>query len=119
MTITREELESGRVTFDKEEYGPLMDPIHPGEHLEEFMSELGLSARQLARRLGVPHTRILGILAGRRAISAETALRLARFFGTSAKLWMGLQAAYDREVAERAHGEAIRREVQPLDRAAA
>lgn len=119
MTITREDIESGRVTFAEDEYGPLMDPSHPGEHLQEFLTDYGLSARALARALNVPHNRILGILAGRRAITGETALRLARYFGTSPELWLGLQAMYDREMAERAHGEAIRREVRPLDCAAA
>ena len=116
MTITREDLEAGRVDLSDviEPGAPRIGPIHPGEHLAEFMADYGLSARALARDLNVPHNRILEILAGKRSITAETALRLARYFGTSARLWLGLQADYDRELAELEHGEAIAREVKPL-----
>lgn len=69
---------------------------HPGEMLaEEFMQPLGLSARQLARALGVPHNRISELVAGRRAMTADTALRLERYFGMEARFWMNLQAAHD------------------------
>src|SRR5205807_3296064 len=88
----------------------LLDPIHPGEILaEEFMRPLGLSANALARTLGVPVTRISEILRGRRGVSADSALRLARFVGSSAELWMSLQADYDLRVARRSAGNEIRR----------
>jgi addiction module HigA family antidote len=115
MVITMEELRAGHVDFtdvddpDRNALGP----VHPGEILGEWMDELGLSANALAKALCVPHNRVLAIKAGQRAISAETALRLARYFGTSSDLWINLQADYDRECAERALGEAIAREVTP------
>jgi antitoxin HigA-1 len=69
-------------------------PIHPGEHLAEELSALGLSAAALARHLKVPTNRITQVLNGRRAISADTAIRLAHFFGTSAQFWVNLQMLY-------------------------
>ena len=90
----------------------LLDPIHPGEILaEEFLKPSGLSANALAKALDVPVTRVSEIVRGRRGVSADTALRLARYFGTSAELWLGLQAEYDLRVARRAVGEQIRRRV--------
>lgn len=88
----------------------LLDPIHPGEILaEEFLKPSGLSANALAKALGVPVTRVAEIVRGRRGVSADTALRFARYFGTSAELWLGLQAEYDLRVARREVGEEIRR----------
>jgi addiction module HigA family antidote len=81
------------------------------------MKPLNLSSRGLARALGVPHNRILAIVQGKRAITADTALRLARFLGGSAGFWLRLQALYDEELAELEHGEAIAREVKPLQAA--
>ena len=72
-----------------------LPPTHPGEILRDELAELALSANAFAARIGVPTNRITEILAGRRSISAETALRLGRFFGTSAQSWMNLQANYD------------------------
>ena len=69
--------------------------IHPGEHLAEELEALGISAAALARRLKVPTNRVTGILNGERAITGDTALRLAHFFGTSAEFWLNLQARYD------------------------
>jgi addiction module HigA family antidote len=90
----------------------LLDPIHPGEILaEEFLKPSGLSANALAKALGVPVTRISEIVRGRRGVSADTALRLARYFATSAELWLGLQAEYDLRVARREVGEDIRHRV--------
>jgi addiction module HigA family antidote len=90
----------------------LLDPIHPGEILaEEFLKPSELSANALAKTLGVPVTRISEIIRGRRGVSADTALRLARYFGTSAELWLGLQAEYDLRVARREVGEDILRRV--------
>ena len=82
--------------------------IHPGEHLAEELSELGMSAAELARQLGVPTNRITEILNGRRAITGDTALRLAHFFGTSAEFWLNLQSLYEIRLAEQRSGKAIR-----------
>jgi addiction module HigA family antidote len=91
-----------------------MRPIHPGEILrEEYMLPLGLSATALAHALGVTPARINDIVRERRGITADTALRLARYFGTDAQSWVNLQTAYDLRVAELAAGEAIHRAVKP------
>lgn len=90
-----------------------MPPIHPGEILRDELTELGLSANAFGRAIGVPGNRISMILAGKRSISAETALRFARFFGTGAKFWLNLQQSYDLKTAEHAHGRAVEREVKP------
>lgn len=91
-----------------------MRPIHPGEILrEEYMAPLGLSANSLAGALAVTAARINDIVRGRRGITADTALRLARYFGTDARSWMNLQAAYDLRVAEIALAERIAATVRP------
>lgn len=88
-------------------------PIHPGEILlHEFLKELGITCYALAKGIGVPTNRITGIVNGDRAISADTALRLARFFGNSPEFWMNLQMHYDLEVANRRSGQQIKRDVQ-------
>ena len=87
---------------------------HPGEILlEEFLKPLGLSQYALAKAIAVPPRRINEIVHGKRGISADTALRLARYFGTSEKLWLGLQADYDLMEARRAVGRQIERDVTP------
>lgn len=92
----------------------LLDPIHPAEILqEEFLKPLALSCHGLALAIRVPATRIAEIVRGRRGITADTALRLARYFGTSEDLWMGLQTEYDLRVARRAHGQTIADDVRP------
>lgn len=83
--------------------------IHPGEHLAEELKELDMSAAELARRLGVPTNRVTEILNGRRAITGDTALRLAHFFGTSAEFWLNLQSLYDLRIAQKKAGKIIRR----------
>jgi len=91
-----------------------MRPIHPGEILrEDYMVPLGLSATALAHALGVTPARINDIVRERRGITADTALRLARYFGTDAQSWINLQTAYDLRVTELAAGEAIHRIVKP------
>ena len=96
----------------------LLDPVHPGEVLaEEFLRELDITQTELARALGVSHRRINEICRGKRSVTADTALRLARYFGNSPQFWMGLQADYDLEVEQRLHQERINREVQPLQAA--
>jgi addiction module HigA family antidote len=92
-----------------------LSPIHPGEILrEEFMKPRGLSQNALARALNVPPRRINEIVNGRRAITADTAMRLARYFGASAEMWAGLQADYDLRLVRYAKSRPIDREVEPL-----
>ena len=83
--------------------------IHPGEHLAEQLKELGMSAAELGRRLNVPTNRITGILNGQRAITGDSALRLAHFFGTSPDFWLNLQKLYELRLAEAKAGAMIRR----------
>ncbi|BAJ65091.1 MULTISPECIES: HigA family addiction module antitoxin [Anaerolinea] len=90
-------------------------PIHPGEILlEEFLKPLGISQNALARALRVPPDRINAIVQGKRSITADTALRLARAFGTTPQFWLNLQARYDLDVAQDRLEEQIEREVLPL-----
>ena len=91
-----------------------LPPIHPGTILREDLRDAGISMNRLARDLRVPMNRISAIVNGRRAISADTAMRLAKYFGTSAQYWMNLQSAYDLAVAQKAAGVRIDREVLPL-----
>ncbi|MBE0448974.1 MAG: HigA family addiction module antidote protein [Actinobacteria bacterium] len=87
--------------------------VHPGEVLlEEFLKPMGLSQNRLAINISVPARRINEIVLGKRSITADTALRLARFFGTSAEFWLGLQAQYDLDVTAEALGERLEREVK-------
>jgi len=81
--------------------------IHPGEHLAEELRELGMSAAELARQLGVPTNRITEIMNGRRAITGDTALRLAHFFGTTAEFWLNLQSLYEIRIAKHKSGKSI------------
>ena len=98
MSITRAEAE--RMDFSDVSHGERIGHVTPGEVLrEEFMAPLGLSARALARDLGVPANRITEILNGERAVTAETAILLDRRFGASAEFWMNLETAHDLETA--------------------
>lgn len=91
-----------------------LPPIHPGEVLrEEFLKPMNLSAHQLALGLRVPATRVSEIVNERRGITADTAMRLARYFGTTSRFWINLQAAYDLDLAEDRFREAVDREVLP------
>ncbi len=85
-----------------------MTAIHPGDHLAEELKELNMSAAALARQLKVPTNRITQILNGQRAITGDTALRLAHFFGTSAEFWLNLQKLYELRIAERKASKAIK-----------
>lgn len=90
-----------------------MSPIHPGEVLlEEFLSPLGLSQYRLAKDISVPPRRINEIVHGQRRITADTALRLSRFFGTSERFWLNLQTRYDLEVAKDQLGDRLDREIR-------
>ena len=90
-----------------------MRPVHPGEILAEEMEELGLSANALAGALGVPTNRITAILKRQRGVTADTALRLSRYFGTTPQLWLNLQKTFELSVAEVESGKAIADRVQP------
>lgn len=95
-----------------------LPPVHPGEILkEDLLGPLGLSINGLARDLRVPVTRISEIVNGRRSITADTALRLARYFDTTPQFWMNLQTAYDLDLATRASAERIARDIHPREAA--
>lgn len=96
-----------------------MRPVHPGEVLrEDFLLELGMSANALAKALNVPAPRVNDIVRERRGISADTALRLARYFDSSPQFWLNLQTAHDLRVAEIAAGKKIMQEVSVISKAA-
>jgi antitoxin HigA-1 len=91
-----------------------LSPIHPGEVLlEDFLRPLGISQYRLAKDIGVPQRRVGEIVHGKRAISADTALRLGRFFRMEAQFWMNIQALYDLEIARDALGRRLDAEVRP------
>ena len=95
-----------------------MPPIaHPGRLLKRELAARGLSANRLAQGLGVPSGRITDILNGRRSITADTAIRLGRYFGNRAQFWLDLQSQHDIAVVEGEHGEEIARRVRPADAA--
>lgn len=87
--------------------------IHPGQHIADELEFLDMSASELAKNLGIPTNRITEIIRGRRGITADTALRLGRWFGTSPEFWMNLQKTYELRLAEAEHGEEIRHNVTP------
>jgi addiction module HigA family antidote len=90
-----------------------MPPIHPGKILGEELDAMDMSANALALALRIPANRVTGILSGKRGITVDTALRLARYFGNSPQFWLNLQTAYELELAQRTVLPAIRREVLP------
>lgn len=92
-----------------------LNPIHPGEILlEEFLTPMEISQYRLAKDIHVPPRRINEIVHGKRAITADTALRLARYFGTSAEFWTNLQSAYELDVARQVIGGKLEREIEPV-----
>lgn len=92
-----------------------MRPVHPGEVLlEDYIKPLGMSAHALSKALHVPYSRLREIVDGKRGVSADTALRLERYFGSEAQGWLNLQTAYDLRVAEKAAAKQIRKEIEPL-----
>ena len=92
-----------------------MRPVHPGEILGEELHELGMSANALAKALAVPTNRITAILNGQRGITADTALRLSRYFGTTPQFWLNLQQAFELRLAELESGNDIREHIRPRD----
>lgn len=95
-----------------------MPPVHPGEILREEMEELEMSARAMADALNVPANRISAILNGTRGITADTALRLSRYLGTTPEVWMNLQKSYELRVAEIEAGKDIEKQIKPRSKAA-
>ena len=89
-------------------------PVHPGEYLSELLEELGLSQYRLAQEIGVAPMRISHVVRGQRPVTAELALRLARFFGQSPRYWLNLQSRYDIDLAEEQLGPKVVREVRPF-----
>ncbi len=92
-----------------------MPPVHPGEILNEDLEEMGLTPKTFAYKLGIPAEHMTAILAGKRDVDAEFALRLERYFGSGARMWMNLQTAYSLKVAERDLGKKITDEVVPRE----
>ena len=84
-------------------------PIHPGEHLAEELNELGMSAAELARQIDVPVNRITAILNGERGVTADTALRLGHWFGTTAEFWLNLQTLYELRLARQKVGDRVKK----------
>src|SRR5262249_20990055 len=84
-------------------------PIHPGEHLAEDLKELGISAAELARQIDVPVNRVTGIINGQRSVTADTALRLGHWFGTSPEFWLNLQTLYELRLARKEVGDRVKK----------
>ncbi|MDP6345230.1 MAG: HigA family addiction module antitoxin [Alphaproteobacteria bacterium] len=114
MAIKRDVVVDRRVDFSDIAAGRRLPPVHPGEVLRlEFLEPLGLSVYRIAKAIKVPRSRVNDIARGRRAVSTDTAMRLARYFGTSAEFWINLQARHDLDVADRTVRKRIEREVAP------
>ncbi len=112
MTIKRDDLD--KVDFSDVRSGRRLPPVHPGEILrDEFLTPLGMSVYELAFAIKVARSRVNEIVLGRRAMTTDTAMRLARYFGTSPEFWINLQARYDLDVAVRSTRRRIEREVRP------
>ena len=114
MSIKREDLDTRRIDFTGVTSGRKLAPIHPGEILrDEFLRPMKISVYTLAQVIKVPRSRVNDIVLGRRAITTDTALRLARYFGVSPEFWINLQARYDLEAADRMLRRKIEREITP------
>lgn len=114
MSFSRDDLESGKIDLSDILSGRRLPPVHPGEILrEDFLEPLGMSVYELANAIKVSRSRVNDIVLGRRAMTADTAMRIARYFGTSPGFWINLQAQYDLDVANRTIRRQIEREVTP------
>ncbi|MFQ5955876.1 MAG: HigA family addiction module antitoxin [Kiloniellales bacterium] len=114
MSIKRENLDAGRIDIEDVTTGKRIPPAHPGEILrEDFLKPMRVSVYALANAIKVPRSRVNDIVLGRRAITTDTALRLARYFGTTPEFWINLQAYYDLEVAKETLRGRIEKEVEP------
>jgi antitoxin HigA-1 len=114
MSIKRDDLDAGRIDFASVTTGKRLPLIHPGEILcDDFLRPLKISVYTLAQAIKVPRSRVNDIVLGRRGITADTAFRLARYFGTTPGFWINLQARYDLDAADRKLRRRIEREVSP------
>jgi antitoxin HigA-1 len=114
MSIKRDDLDAGRIDFADVTTGRRLPLIHPGEILcDDFLRPLKISVYALAQAIKVPRSRLNDIVLGRRGITADTAFRLARYFGTTPGFWINLQARYDLDAADRKLRRRIEREVSP------
>ena len=115
MTILREDVEAGRIGFPADDFEPQdLPPPHPGHILrQEFMEPLGIGINGLARALHLSPSRVSDIVHGKRGVTVDTALRLERYFGVSAAMWMGLQRDHDLRVSRRTLSPHIAELVQP------
>jgi addiction module HigA family antidote len=114
MSIKREDWDAGRIDLADVVTGKRLPPAHPGEVLrDDFLEPMQISVYTLAQAIKVPRSRVNDIVLGRRGITADTAFRLARYFGTSPQFWMNLQAHYDFDVADRKIRRRIEREIAP------
>ena len=114
MTIKREDIDAGKIDFAGVAAGRKLPPVHPGDVLKmEFLEPLGLSVYQLAKDLKVQRSRLNEIVLGQRAVTSDTALRLAIYFGTTPDFWINLQTQHDLELANRTLRKRIEREVVP------
>ncbi len=114
MSIKREDLDAGRIDLADVTTGRRIAPTHPGEILrDDFLAPMGVSVYALANAIKVPRSRVNDVVLGRRAITADTALRLARYFATTPEFWVNLQAHYDLEIAKDSSRERIENEVAP------
>ena len=114
MSIKRDDLDAGRIDFAGITTGKRLPLIHPGEILrDDFLQPLKISVYTLAQAIKVPRSRLNDIVLGRRGITADTAFRLARYFGTTPGFWINLQARYDLDAADRKLRRRIEREVTP------
>lgn len=114
MSVKRTDLDAGRVDFKHVASGRRLPLIHPGEILkDDFLDPMEISVYALAKAINVPRSRLNDIVLGRRAISGDTALRLARYFGTTPEFWINLQARYDLDAAKRMLKARIEKEVAP------
>ena len=115
MTIKREDLQNGTVDVSDVATGRRLPTVHPGEILrDEFLKPLDISVYKLANAINVPRSRANDIVLGRRSATTDTALRLGRYFGTTAEFWINLQTSHDLDVAERNSRKKIEREITPL-----
>ena len=114
MSIKRDDIDNRKVDFSDIASGRRLPPVHPGEILrDEFLTPMRISVYELAGALKVPRTRVNDIVLGRRSITIDTAIRLARYFGTSSEFWINLQTRHDLDVADRTVRRRIEREISP------
>ncbi len=114
MSVKRTDVDAGRIDFKRIATGQRLPLVHPGEILQaDFLHPMEISVYALAKAVHVPRSRLNDIVLGRRAISGDTALRLARYFGTTPEFWVNLQAHYDLEAAKRTLKLRIEKEVAP------